>query len=384
MVYRDRTEAAEMLAQALLRWRGAKPLVAAIPRGAVPMGTIVAERLDGDLDVVLVRKLHAPGNPEFAVGAIDETGWTYIADYAEATGATREYLEREIAFELATIRARRARYTPTRAPIDAANRAVIVVDDGLATGATMIAALHAMRARAPSRLVCAVPWPRPRPPPGARIAPTRSSACRRHRGSTPSDSSTAGSRRSTTARSWRCSPRRRAGARPARPRQEDRSEPGRPDAVRAAGGPRLRERSRARSACFAPPRNGRSRTASTRSAARHGAGATSRRASFYGEPRRRSTTSSSGRFVPGARRRWRGHRRRPHLATTRDRRSSRAIRCPRAMSRSSRWSASMAWSLWTCNWRPTEPSCCRASSEVVRCSSPLPAARFGAGYRGLA
>jgi predicted phosphoribosyltransferase len=157
MVYRDRTEAAELLAQALLQWRGTNPLVAAIPRGAVPMGTIIAERLGGDLDVVLVRKLHAPGNPEFAVGAIDETGWTYVADYAEATGASREYLEREIASELATIRARRVRYTPARAPIDAANRPVIVVDDGLATGATMIAALHAMRARAPSRLVCAVP-----------------------------------------------------------------------------------------------------------------------------------------------------------------------------------------------------------------------------------
>jgi predicted phosphoribosyltransferase len=157
VVYRDRTEAAELLAQALLRWRGARPLVAAIPRGAVPMGRIVAEQLDGDLDVVLVRKLHAPGNPELAVGAIDETGWTYVADYAEAVGASREYLEREIAAELATIRGRRASYTPARAPLDAANRAVIVVDDGLATGATMIAALHAMRARAPSRLVCAVP-----------------------------------------------------------------------------------------------------------------------------------------------------------------------------------------------------------------------------------
>jgi predicted phosphoribosyltransferase len=157
MVYRDRTEAAELLAQALLRWRGGRPLIAAIPRGAVPMGRIIAERLDGDLDVVLVRKLHAPGNPEFAVGAIDETGWTYVADHAESAGASREYLDREIAAELATIRARRASYTPARAPIDVANRVVIVVDDGLATGATMIAALHAMRARQPSRLVCAVP-----------------------------------------------------------------------------------------------------------------------------------------------------------------------------------------------------------------------------------
>ena len=157
MIYRDRTEAAALLADALAAYRGTRPLVVAIPRGSVPMGRVVADRLAGDLDVVLIRKLGAPGNPEFAVGAVDETGWSYVADYAASAGATREYLDREIAAALATIRERRARYTPARAPLDAADRVVIVVDDGLATGATMIAALHAMRSRAPRRLVCAVP-----------------------------------------------------------------------------------------------------------------------------------------------------------------------------------------------------------------------------------
>jgi putative phosphoribosyl transferase len=121
------------------------------------MARIIAERLDGDLDVVLTRKLGAPGNPEFAIGAVDETGWTYLTDYADAAGASSGYVEREIAAQLETMRQRRALYTPAHAPLDPKGRVVIVVDDGLATGATMVTALHAMRAKAARHLVCAVP-----------------------------------------------------------------------------------------------------------------------------------------------------------------------------------------------------------------------------------
>ena len=157
MIFRDRIEAGERLAEVLSAWRGRRPLVVVIPRGAVPMGKLVADRLAGDFDIVLTRKLHAPWDPEFAVGAVDEAGWTYVSDDAAPSGASPEYLRQQAAAELATMRQRRALYTPGRAPLDAAGRVVIVVDDGLATGATMIAALHALRAKRPRWLVCAAP-----------------------------------------------------------------------------------------------------------------------------------------------------------------------------------------------------------------------------------
>jgi predicted phosphoribosyltransferase len=155
--FRDRSDAAVQLAAALAGFRGKNPLVLAIPRGAVPMGKVLAEKLQGELDIVLVRKLRAPGSPEFAVGAVDESGWAYIAPYAGEVGADEAYLREEKTRQMETLRKRRAEYTPHRAAHDAAGRIAIVVDDGLATGATMIAALHAVRARKPARLVCAVP-----------------------------------------------------------------------------------------------------------------------------------------------------------------------------------------------------------------------------------
>ncbi len=154
-MFRDRQDAANKLAKALEHYRGQHPLVLAIPRGAVPMGKTIAEALSGELDVVLVRKLRAPGNPEFAIGSVDETGWTYLSDYAAQM--SKKYIEAEKDAQLAVMRERRASYTPIRVPTDPAGRIVIVIDDGLATGSTMIAALHALRAKHPKKLVCAVP-----------------------------------------------------------------------------------------------------------------------------------------------------------------------------------------------------------------------------------
>jgi predicted phosphoribosyltransferase len=157
MMFHDRNEAAILLAEQLKDYKGKTPLILAIPRGAVPMAKIIADKLDGEFDVVLVRKLRAPDYPELAIGSIDESGWTYIADHAASVGAVSEYIEAERQQQMATIKQRRAQYTPVRPPIDPAGRIVIVIDDGLATGATMISALHGLRSRKPARLICAIP-----------------------------------------------------------------------------------------------------------------------------------------------------------------------------------------------------------------------------------
>lgn len=154
--FRDREEAAGLLAQALRHHVGRHPLVLAVPRGAVPMGRVIADALGGDLDIVQVRKLGAPFNPELALGAVDESGWRYLSPDLDMFGVDAEYIDALAAREVERMRERRRAWMGTRLPIDVAGRTVIVVDDGLATGASMIAALHAVRARRPAHLVCAV------------------------------------------------------------------------------------------------------------------------------------------------------------------------------------------------------------------------------------
>ena len=155
--FRDRDDAARQLAAALAPFGESRPVVLAIPRGGVPIGRVIADALDGDLDVILVRKLGAPGNPELAIGAVDERGLTMLNAYAGWAGVDEDYIQEEAKRQRALIRIRRVRYGSTDPAPELGGRTVIVVDDGLATGSTMLAALKAARAQAPARLVCAVP-----------------------------------------------------------------------------------------------------------------------------------------------------------------------------------------------------------------------------------
>jgi predicted phosphoribosyltransferase len=154
MAFENRSEAGRLLAKRLAGYRGQHPLVLAIPRGAVPMGRILADEVDGELDVVLVRKLRAPQNPELAIGSIDETGSVYL-DPDTRDLWDEEYLETEKEAQLETLRQRHEMYRPAGSPSDPSGRVVIVLDDGIATGSTMIAALRAVRARRPSKLIAA-------------------------------------------------------------------------------------------------------------------------------------------------------------------------------------------------------------------------------------
>jgi predicted phosphoribosyltransferase len=155
MRFKNREHAADLLVERLRpQYKNKNPLVLGVPRGAMPMAKIIADALDGELDVVLVHKLSHPESPELAIGAIDESGRAFLSDWAADLDPA--YLAAEKQRQLSVLRARRAAYTPLRAPIDPGGRIVIVVDDGIATGSTMTAALRAVRAHGPKKLIGAV------------------------------------------------------------------------------------------------------------------------------------------------------------------------------------------------------------------------------------
>ena len=160
MMFVDRQDAGRRLATELRRFKDVQPVVLALPRGGVPVGFEIATQLDAPLDVVLVRKIGHPWSPELAIGAIadGERLETVIDERLVAElGVPRAYIDAEIGRQRREIEHRRRRYFERRRPIEIGQHTALVVDDGIATGATMRAALRAIRRRAPARLVLAVP-----------------------------------------------------------------------------------------------------------------------------------------------------------------------------------------------------------------------------------
>ena len=157
MIFADRVEAGERLAKALVHHAGTSSVVLAIPRGGVIVGEIVARALGAPLDVVVPRKIGAPGNPELGIGAV-APGVRVLDPAALALlGVSEGYLEREIAIQEAEIERRQHAYRDGRAAQPVHGKVAIVVDDGVATGSTAVAALRWARAQSAAHVVLAVP-----------------------------------------------------------------------------------------------------------------------------------------------------------------------------------------------------------------------------------
>ena len=160
MKFADRGDAGRQLADKLLHLKDLQPIVLALPRGGVAVGFEIARALDAPLDIVLVRKIGVPWQPELALGAVTDGARpeTFIdRGLATSLDVPGSYIEEETARQLEEIERRRKSYCEGRPALEVAGRTAIVVDDGIATGATMRVALQAVRKRGPARLVLAVP-----------------------------------------------------------------------------------------------------------------------------------------------------------------------------------------------------------------------------------
>lgn len=157
-LFADRSDAGRQLAGALEPYRARRPLILGIPRGGVPVASEVARLLDAELDVVVARKLGAPGAPELAIGAVTANGGRYLNDeIIRELAVPPSYIDAVTAAQRAEAERREARFRDGRPPSNIVGRVVIVVDDGLATGATMRAAVRSVRQGGPTALVAAIP-----------------------------------------------------------------------------------------------------------------------------------------------------------------------------------------------------------------------------------
>jgi predicted phosphoribosyltransferase len=156
--FADRMEAGRLLGERLSHLAGSHPVVLGIPRGGVPIAAEVATRLEGDLDIIVARKLGAPMSPELAIGAVTSDGGRFLNDdVIRSLGVPDDYVARETARQLADARAREVRLRAGHPAMELVGRTVILCDDGLATGATMRAAARSIRKRGAGRLIVAVP-----------------------------------------------------------------------------------------------------------------------------------------------------------------------------------------------------------------------------------
>ena len=155
-MFQDRSDAGKKLAEALIAYRGHDVVVYALPRGGVVLGVEVARTLKAPLDLIVVRKIGHPLQPEYAIGAVAEDGYLLV-NPDEIAGLDRLWFDRAAGAELEEARRRRKVFLQGRGPIAVKQKIAIIVDDGLATGLTMFAAIHEIRKRHPQKLVVAVP-----------------------------------------------------------------------------------------------------------------------------------------------------------------------------------------------------------------------------------
>jgi len=156
MRFRDRKDAGRRLAEALKPYAGQAGVVYPLPRGGVPLGVEIAQALGMELDLIIPRKIGHPYNPEYAIAAVGETGEPMV-NRAEVDRVDPKWFEQEVARQREESRRRREAYLHGRKPLNVEGKVAILVDDGIATGLTMKAAIQDARARNPSKLVVAIP-----------------------------------------------------------------------------------------------------------------------------------------------------------------------------------------------------------------------------------
>ncbi|OGP13858.1 MAG: hypothetical protein A2052_06145 [Deltaproteobacteria bacterium GWA2_54_12] len=156
--YQDRSAAGKALARLLAKYSGDRPVIVGLPRGGVAVAAEIARALDADLDVIVAGKLRAPYNPELAIGAITEEGQVYLNSMAIRSLHIKEsYIEEEKKARLAAMKEKLNLYRAVRKKVPLKGRTVIIVDDGLATGSTMISAIQAAHASGAKKIIVAVP-----------------------------------------------------------------------------------------------------------------------------------------------------------------------------------------------------------------------------------